>query len=324
MQLLVVILNYRTPELVIDCLSSMVDEVLFMDGVHVVVLDNASGDQSCQKIQSAIEEHEWSTWCELREAKVNGGFSAGNNRGMEFYEASFYLLLNSDTIVHPGALSELLKRADECPHAGMVGPKILQPDGSVDDSVFRMPRPLSELVRGAHLSVIDRMFRQHVITDTDSSMPTRGMWLSFAAVLLRGETFKQVGPMDEGFFMYFEDIDYGHRVEAAEWEIAYAERSQVTHLGGGSSADGQAGGGSRPRGPRYFYEARARYFCKHYGIAGLWCANILWTLGKGLSLIRQVTSGRPSHCRCSEARDIWIRSLRPLRPPSIHSKGRAT
>jgi len=130
--------------------------------------------------------------------------------------------------------------------------------------------------------------------------------------------------MDEGFFMYFEDIDYCRRMLKAGWKIVFWPKAVITHLGGGSISETQKSQGARPRGPRYFYEARARYFCKYYGIVMLWAANVLWTMGKGLSLLRQWTSGRPSHCRVAEYRDIWIRGFRPLHPPTATKKDGVT
>ncbi len=322
-RLVIVIINYRTPELVVDCLASLAHEVTSLENVFAVVIDNASGDQSHLQIDQAIQEQGWSDWCEVYQENDNRGFSAGNNAGMKVHEAEFYLLLNSDTLVHPGALAHLLRSAEENPRAGLIGPQLLTSEGQLDLSVFRTPQPLSELVRGAHLSVIDRLFARHVIADEDLDEPKENTWLSFAAVLLRRETFEQVGPMDEGFFMYFEDIDYGRRVRSAGWELGYCPESVITHLGGASAVNVPGCESRRPRGPRYFYEARSRYFCKYYGLVGLWSANILWTVGKGLSLMRQVTSGRPPHSCQAEGRDIWIGSIRPLRPPSLPQKARS-
>ena len=108
MKLAVIILNYKTPQLVIDCLQSLASEV---DGSkhRVIVVDNDSQDGSVEKIRGAIAANNWSNWSEVLPSPVNGGFSAGNNVGIKAVDAEAYLLLNSDTIVRPGAIETLLE-----------------------------------------------------------------------------------------------------------------------------------------------------------------------------------------------------------------------
>ena len=120
-RLLVVIVNYRTPELTIDCLRSLENEFSTLGNTRVVVSDNASGDGSASAIHEAIEGHGWSRWASLLALERNGGFSFGNNAAIQrALEASdrappeFVLLLNSDTVVRPGALCRQVLRRD-CP-----------------------------------------------------------------------------------------------------------------------------------------------------------------------------------------------------------------
>ncbi|MBD0346055.1 MAG: glycosyltransferase, partial [Coleofasciculus sp. Co-bin14] len=111
--LLVVIVNYRTPNLTINCLRSLVNEVQTLPGMQVVVVDNASGDGSVEKITHAIETEGWGSWASLLPSDCNGGFAYGNNAAIRPALQSpnpspYYLLLNSDTEVRPNALKILV------------------------------------------------------------------------------------------------------------------------------------------------------------------------------------------------------------------------
>jgi len=114
-----------------------------------VVVDNASGDGSDDQVESAIRERGWSSWARLVRSPGNWGFSAGNNLGIASESADAYLLLNSDTIVRPGAVTELCSAYRNRPEVGMVSPRLEWPDGTAQNSCFRELTPLTELVNAA-------------------------------------------------------------------------------------------------------------------------------------------------------------------------------
>lgn len=145
-QLAVVILNYRTPQLVVDCLASLVSQI-DPQTQQVIVVDNASGDDSVEEIEKAIANNNWQDWVRLLPSDVNGGFSAGNNLGIQAIRAENYLLLNSDTIVRPGAIQTLLVALEQYPEAGLFSPRLEWPDGTPQISCFRDHSPLSEIDR---------------------------------------------------------------------------------------------------------------------------------------------------------------------------------
>src|SRR4051794_26060606 len=123
MKLLVVIVNYRTPDLTIDCLKSLEPELRTVPGAHVVVTDNDSQDGSAEKIRAAIEANGWSAWCELMPLPRNGGFAWGNNQAIEPFRRAadparrpeYVYLLNPDTVVLPDAVISLVRFLDEHP-----------------------------------------------------------------------------------------------------------------------------------------------------------------------------------------------------------------
>src|SRR6478609_8441971 len=150
MKLLVVIVNYRTPELTIDCLKSLEPEMRIVPSSRVVVTDNDSQDGSAGKIKAVIEKHNWSSWCELMPLPRNGGFAWGNNQGIEPFLRSadrpeYVYLLNPDTVVLPDAVKSLVKFMDEHPRVGIAGGRAVNSDGSVRNSSFRFHSVLGEL-----------------------------------------------------------------------------------------------------------------------------------------------------------------------------------
>jgi GT2 family glycosyltransferase len=307
--LAIIVLNYRTPQLTIGCLESLAGEV--QPGTPVVVVDNGSCDGSAERIEETISERGWSSWASVLRSKVNGGFAAGNNFGIRTVKADAYLLLNSDTLVRPGALASLREAMRLWPDAGIIGAGLVDLRGDHTNSSFRVLTPLAELVRSANSGPVTRLMRAFVPALPPSTEPMEVGWVGFASVLIRRAVFDAVGLLDEGYFMYFEDVDFCRRARRAGWKVLYWPHAKVVHMVGGTSRIMEAAG-LRRRAPRYYYEARARYFAKFYGPLGLWLANALWHLGRAVSLPRELLGRAPAN-RDHESRDIWTNALDPLR-----------
>lgn len=315
MRLAIVIVNYRTPKLVIDCLVSLQTEVEV--GQHcVVVVDNASGDNSVEQIQQGITANNWSEWVRLVPSPVNGGFSAGNNLGMKAVTADAYLLLNSDTIVRKGAIASLLKAMETHPHAGLISPRLEWPDATPQISCFRYRSPVSELIGSAETRPITKLLNSYDVPIPVSEEAIEPDWTSFACVLIRREVIDQIGLMDEGYFMYFDDIDYCRMARNAGWKILHWPEARVVHLRGGSSPV-KAAMAARKRPKAYLYASRTRYFTKFYGYTGLWMANLLWLAGRSISLARELVGNKQPHTCESEASDIWMNWRHPMKPPVL-------
>lgn len=301
----VVLLNYKTPDLIVECLRSIDREDL--GNGQVIVIDNASKDGSVETIKRAIHEEGWSEWVRLVESTVNGGFAAGNNLGIESGSADGYVLLNSDTLVKPGLFRELRKAMNRHPDAGLIAPAIIDEHGNPDVSAFRWLTPWGELVRAAQMRIFDKLFeRHHVIYPLpESGGPVEPDWVGFACVLIRHEVIENVGLLDDRYFMYFEDVDYCHRVRKAGWRVLYWPNARVVHfLGGSSGVSGNAG--VAKRAPAYYYRARSRYFRKYYGQKGLFVANIAWTVGAVIAFVRSLIKGGKLNFRKRELLDNWI------------------
>jgi GT2 family glycosyltransferase len=298
----VVVLNYRTPELTGACLESLVPQ---LDAARdaVVVVDNASGDGSPEKLRRLADERGFRC-VRVLESPRNGGFAAGNNLGIAAVGAQAYLLLNSDTLVRPGAIELLWTALERRPGVGIVGPRIEYEDGTPQPSCFRFPSPWSELVAAADTEPVRRLLEAHDVLLPIPEAPCSPDWTSFCAALVRAEVFERVGPLDEGFFMYFEDVDYCRRARAAGFEISHEPRARVIHHCGGTSPMEELAAAGRRR-PEYYYAARSRYFRKARGRAGLLAANLLWSLGRLLAWLRERVGHKRERPVEGELLAIW-------------------
>ena len=144
-------------------------------------------------------------------------------------------------------------------------------------------------------------------------------WVSFACVLIRSEVIRDIGLLDDAFFMYFEDVEFSYRAKKAGWKVIYQPNAHVVHLRGGSSPlKSQAK--LRKKLPRYFYESRTRYFYLLYGYWGLTFANIAWSFGAAISGLREkLFKHYQSNTAEGQWRDTWINFTNPLKA-YIHPK----
>jgi len=289
----VVIVNYNTADLVIDCLRSVAQE----RGVRVALVDNASPDGSAGRLRDAIRENGWGEWVELIESPHNGGFAAGNNVALRRLFASqdipeYVLLLNPDTVVRPSAIGALVAFLERHPQVGIAGSRLENPDGSPQRSAFRFPGIAADFENGLRLGLVSRLLARFVVAPAVREEEHPAAWVSGASMLVRRAVFEQIGFLDEGYFLYFEEVDFCRRASAVGWECWYVPESRVVHL------VGQATGMDNPkqqqrRIPTYWLAARRRYFLKHHGRARTWLASLGWALARATWLLRRRLQGKP-------------------------------
>ena len=307
----VVIVNYRTPSFVTECLATLLPELAHIDSI-VVIVDNNSLDGSADVIAQWLMRHDINNIVKLLRSSVNSGFAGGNNQGIRIFPARSYLLLNSDTLVRPGAINELLNTANRFPEAGLFSPRLEWPNGQGQESCFRLHTPFSEFMSAAKTRVFDRFLQKYWITMPVQEGIAFPEWTSFACVLVRDSVIKEVGLLDEGYFMYFEDVEYCHRVRKAGWKIVHNPVARVVHLRGGSSPVKERTRQKR-RLPKYFYESRSRFFFQLYGRSGLTAANLMWWLGRAVSKTRQILGRSDKAAIERQWLDIWTNWLRPMK-----------
>ena len=284
----VIIVNFRTGGLVLECLRSLEPELVELRGGRVIVVDNASGDDSVDVISSAVNARGWSAWAEVIALPRNGGFAYGNNRAIERVrelDPAFgsIVCLNPDATVRPGALAALLGQLEAEATAGIVGASIEDEHGVRQRTAHAFPSPLRELDGAAQLGVLSRLIGSNppAARNPDSSRPCD--WVSGACFAVRRQVFDSIGLLDEGYFLYFEEIDFCLRAKRAGWSCWTVPTARVVHFEGASTGirDRQR------RRPAYWFDSRRRYFVKAYGVGGLIAADVLWSIGRASLVLRR-------------------------------------
>jgi len=307
----IVIVNYRTPKLVTDCLLTLLPELNGIDAC-VVVVDNYSDDSSPELIKSWLSENDPDSKVLFVQSETNNGFASGNNIGIKALSAEYYLLLNSDTLIRSGAISTLLDTIEQHPGAGLVSPRLEWPDETGQKSCFRFHNPLSEFMRSAQTGFIDSLLKNFIVAMPLQTEIVHPEWTSFACVLIRDKVFKQVGLLDEGFFMYFEDTEFCYRTRKAGWDIVHNPEARVVHLHGCSSFV-ESNSLQKRRLPKYYYESRTRLFYLLYGRLGLTVANLFWWIGRFISKNRQLFGRKDKAAIDRQWLDIWINWFNPIK-----------
>jgi len=308
----IVVVNYRTADLVIGCMRSLSDEPRRLPHPRVVVVDNASGDGSADRIAAAIREERWGSWVSLLPLADNRGFSAGNNAGLRLLlqppePADHVLLLNPDTVVRAGALRALLDFADGHPKAGIVGSRLEGPEGTPQNSAFRFHSVVAELDRGLRSGVTSRLLSRWGVVLPQPESACRADWVSGASMLIRREVLESIGPFDEGYFLYYEEVDFCLRAARAGWECWYEPRSHVVHLVGRSTGVDLASFSRRL--PGYVFESRRRYFVKNHGPFYALLADLAWLAGHLLWLLRPRLPSRKRRASAMLLRDFLRHSV---------------
>ena len=287
MSLLVVIVNFRVASLVVDCLRSILPELPRVPEARVVVVENGSGDNSATRISEVIANEGWSGWCRLIVSERNLGFTGGNNLAIAEALSStepptYFLLLNPDTILRPGALAVLVEFMDANQWIGIAGSRLEYPDGTPQRSAFRFKTPLGELEAYAHLGPLTRLLGRYVVAPAVVDHPIKTDWVSGASMLVRSDVFTRVGPLDEGFFTYYDDIDLCLSAGRYGWQTWYVPQSHVVHLVGQST-----GVNAIPRRlPPYMLEARRRFFLKNYSRHYAALIDVCMLIGLAISQVR--------------------------------------
>lgn len=307
------IINYRTGPMTLDCLRATLND---LEGLNasVCIVDNASGDGSADLIAEWIAANSTSVPVRLIRSETNSGFSGGHNQTLRAVPARHYLLLNSDGYPRRGMARALLEAARTAPdRTGIFAPRIEHQDGVHQVSCFRFHSVASELARGANTGLVSRVLGHATVALGTDPDPRDIEWVSFACVMLKGDMVADIGDMDEGYFLYFEDAEYGLRARRAGWSIAWCPQAKAVHLRGGSGPV-KSLAKARRRLPRYYYASRSRFFAQKGGRAALMAANLAWYLGRAIALARVVLLRRPPPAVAAEWRDIWTNVLSPLKP----------
>jgi N-acetylglucosaminyl-diphospho-decaprenol L-rhamnosyltransferase len=224
---------------------------------EVIVVDCASSDGSAEMVQGEFP------WVRLIASDENLGYARGNNLGLAKATGHYLLILNPDTEIVDDALATMTRYLDAHPSVGALGPQLRFPDGTLQSSRRRFPSPVTAFCESTLLHQWfpnNRAARHYHLADRPADVTQAVDWLVGAALMVRCEAWQQVGPLDEGFFMYFEELDWCRRCRAAGWEIHYLPAAQITHYEGKSSEQVMAARTIR------FQSSKIRYYRKYYGL----------------------------------------------------------
>ena len=263
----VVIVSWNTRELLLRCLAAL-DAAAGGLRVEAIVVDNGSTDGTPEAVQACFTE------VQLIALGANPGFAAANNRGLAAAGGRTICLLNPDTEPRPGALRALVDYLDRHPDVGMVGPRLLNPDGSEQAVGFRFPTlaqvfldffPFGGRLAGSRLN------GRYPRAPRDRAFP-----IDFplgACMAVRRAVLDTTGPLDEGFFIYSEEVDWCRRLRDDGWRVVCLPTSEIVHHGGQST-------GQQPG--RMFVElhrSRRRYYRRRHGPAFVLAAQLLTRIG---------------------------------------------
>lgn len=220
-----VVVTYESAGVLRECLESL-HGAAPRRGLRVIVVDNASGDESAAVAGELLGD------AAVVRRSANGGFAAGVNEVLAGFSGEYLAVINPDLVVPAGALDALADALDADPRIGLVGPRVVDPSGRAEDTTGWFPTLEREISHSWHL---DRLLARE---GRRRPLPAAGgpvEWLSGCAWLLRGSAIREIGPLDEEYFLYFEDVDYCRRLQDAGWKVVADTRVTVTHAGGQGS-----------------------------------------------------------------------------------------
>jgi N-acetylglucosaminyl-diphospho-decaprenol L-rhamnosyltransferase len=247
----ILIVSWNVADLLAACLQSIGSPL----GVEIIVVDSASSDLTVAMVKERFPQ------VKLLPQSENIGYTRGNNIGFQAAQGRYLLLLNPDTEMTGDALAQMVSYLEANPTVGIVGPRTLNTDGSIQSTRRRFPTLLTAFFESTWLeslapkSLLDRYY---VAAAADDSM-TDVDWVQGSALMARREVYQQIGGLDEGYVMYSEEMDWCRRAKDAGWRVVYLGTAQIIHHGGKSTDQVAA------RRHIHFQQSKIRYFRKHHG-----------------------------------------------------------
>ena len=253
----IVIVNWNVRDLLRNCLRSVYASWRAEpSALEVFVVDNASNDDSAAMVRAEFPQ------AVLIENRQNTGFTEANNQAIDLAQGQYVLLLNPDTEVLGDALNAMVDYLDVHPEVGLLGPKLLNPNRTVQSSRRRFPTLATAFLESTVLQQWwpdNKVLRHYYVLDRSDDDVLPVDWVVGACLAVRRAAIDQVGLLDEGFFMYSEEMDWCYRLKKAGWQVVYLPTAQVIHSGGQSSRQVVAAQHI------HFQRSKIRFFHNHRG-----------------------------------------------------------
>lgn len=262
MDVSIIIVNYRTYELIQQTIDSIVSkDHPFQYEIYLV--DNASHDGSLEKLQKDFAREEETGLIKFIASTRNNGFAYANNLALKESSARYVLLLNSDTVILNNSLTKCMDYMEGDSSIGALGCKVILPDGSLDKACRRsFPTFSVSFYRMTGLSRLfpkSKRFGKYNLTYLNKNETYEVDSLVGAFMLVRSDAIHEVGLLDEKFFMYGEDIDWCYRIKSHGWKIMYYSEAEIIHYKGGSNSTLE-----KSRLTTEFYRSMYIFYNKHY------------------------------------------------------------
>jgi N-acetylglucosaminyl-diphospho-decaprenol L-rhamnosyltransferase len=310
----VIIVTYKSAQLTVDALRSVAAERKSAGPqIRAVIIDNASGD--APEIGEAIKVNAWDDWASVVISPRNGGFSYGNNLGIEraysIRRPDYVYLLNPDAQIRSGAITTLVGFLEARPDVGIAGSSFEDFDGSEWPIAFRFPGVLSEISSGLQIGLISQLLRRwetaRIMTQT--TQPTD--WICGASMMIRPAVFEAIGGFDENYFLYFEETDFCYRARRAGYPTWYVPASRVMHIRGQSTKVTDLNLGPK-RLPAYWFASRRRYFYVTFGRSRAMAIDVAAVIAQCLGWLKRLMRGRENTGTPHFIRDLLAHTI--LRP----------
>lgn len=263
----ILIVSWNVRELLLRCLAALPAAVGAGLSHEVIVVDNASSDGTAAAVRAAFPH------VQVIANSENRGFTGGNNQALAAARGDFLLLLNPDTAPQPGSIAALHRYLVTHPAIGMAGPRLWYGDGRAQPNRRRFPTLLTLFTESTVVQqALPRLalFRRFYLADAPADQAQTVDWIVGAALLARRAVYEQIGGLDEGFFMYAEELDWCRRAAAAGWQVGYEPAAEIVHFEGKSSEQAVAARDI------HFFRSRVRYTRKYHGL--FWAAALRWWL----------------------------------------------
>lgn len=308
----ILVVNYNTREFLRGCLNSI--QASESRGIEVLVVDNHSSDGSMMMVRTEF------AGARLIENSENLGFAKANNQAIRIASGKYVLLLNSDTVVQPGALESMLEFMEAHPDAGGVTCRLLNADGTIQACVSKKPglvllvfrlSGLSRLLASNHIRLFVRKYFGILLGSSIRSYlepyvsmnPFEVENISGACLMLRRTAIEEVGLLDEAFFMYMEDVDYCIRLRKAGWKLYYAPAGEIVHL------VGQSSGGRMRSYSVHAYRSLFHFYNKHYPASALSAVRLIVLSAMSLHWLWITFLGAASGSSVQEANRLDIQKV---------------
>jgi hypothetical protein len=274
----VIIVNWNTRDLLRNCLASVIATGEQLE-LEIIVVDNGSEDGSPEMVAGEFPA------VRLLRNLDNIGFVRANNQGLRAAAGTFLWMLNSDTEVQAGCLQRLVAVVAADPAIGAVAPTLLNPDGSYQFSAGRFARPWLRILPATFENRYNREGDQRAMS---AQGPLRMDWLVGAALLTRSEVLAKVGPLDERYYMWLDDMDWCRKLASAGYARVYVPQAQVAHYGRQSASKLQS-----EQFAAQLLDSEYLYYRLHHGLLATWAVYIARSAKEfGHALLARSAEGR--------------------------------